>query len=185
MSQGLPDDAVRRKLYYIHGKDSGPDGFRAQFLKARYPWIRIPQLTNDIDERRRALDAAIEPPARLIGSSLGGLSALDYVQRRADRVSAMVLLAPAVGFFDPAYRTPEILEFVSRLTIPAGVPATVIAAINDDVIPLAAIEALVRRSPDPDRVRFVKLEDEHLLHREESLRAMTEAVDAMLAQIQP
>jgi len=173
--------AQAKRLYYIHGKDSGPDGVRAQWLKARYPWIQIPQLTNDVEARRRALEGAIEGPACLVGSSLGGLSVLDLVKQRPERVAAMVLLAPAVGFFDPAYRTPEILDFVGGLTIPAGIPTTVIAAIHDDIIPLAAIRDLVRRSPDPDGIRLIELEDAHLLHREASLGALGEAVDAMLA----
>ena len=163
------------QLIYLHGKDSSPDGFRARYLREHFPQILVPALTPDVLERRAALETLIEPGAVLIGSSLGGMSALDYVGRHPGRVRAMVLLAPAVGFIDPVYRTPEITAFVDSLTIPGGMPCTVIAARGDEVIPLASIEALIARSPDPSLIDYHQVDDVHLLRSEEALQLMIAA----------
>jgi len=169
------------RLYYLHGKDSSPDGFRANFLRERFPEIIVPSLTADILERRTVLDPLIEPNAVLIGSSLGGMSALDFVGRHPERIRAMVLLAPAVGFFETIYQTPEITAFVDNLVIPGGVPTTVIAARHDEVIPLASIKALVARSTDPKRIDFHEVDDSHRLRGETALELMTTAARRYLA----
>ena len=170
-----------KNLYYIHGMDSSPQGFRSVYLKERHPFIRIPALPNDVEERHRILTREIEGPAYVIGNSLGGLSTLRFVEEFPQRVARMVLLAPAVGFFDPQFNTPEILDAVNRLVIPAQIPTAVIAAINDEVIPIQAVESLVLRSPECHRIRFFKLPDSHLLHEPASLDVMNREVDLMLA----
>ena len=169
-----------RNLYYIHGMDSSPQGFRAQYLARHYPGIVIPALPNDVDRRREILLETLRAPAYVVGNSLGGLSSLDFVRHYPKPVKAMVLLAPAVGFHEPRYQTAEIQDFVAQLYIPSGMPTTVVAALRDEVVRLEAIDALVQRSPDPANIRFIRVDDDHLMHLESSLRVMREAIDHML-----
>ena len=171
-------------LYYFHGLESSPSGFRAQYLKERYPEILIPKLPKDAEQRHQILTGLLKPDAYIIGSSLGGLSALICAKHFPERIRGMVLLAPAVGFFEARYRTAENLNFVASLTIPETIPTTILAATEDEVIPMEAIEALVARSGKGHHLRLHKLEDEHRMRRAATLLAMTNAVDAMLAREQ-
>lgn len=166
-------------LFYLHGKDSGPEGARSAFLREAFPHIEIPQLTNDVAERRAFLREHLPKPAHVFGNSLGGLTALVLAELDPEWFPALVLAAPAVGFYDPVYRTPEILEVVDRLVVPASVPTTIIAASRDEIIPLEAIEALIARSPTPELIEFQVFEEGHLLHSPEALAAQKAAVERM------
>jgi len=161
-------------LYYLHGLESSPQGFRACYLRESFPQIIAPALPRDVLERRAILERIITEPAFLVGSSLGGMSALDFAVRRPELVRGMVLIAPAVGFYDAVYRTPELLEFVARLHVPAGIPTRVIAGRQDEIIPLSAIEAMIQRSPDP--IELMVFNDQHRLHLPQALDAMIEGV---------
>ncbi|CAM2009470.1 alpha/beta fold hydrolase [Acanthopleuribacter pedis] len=164
------------RLTFLHGLESSPDGFRANYLRARFPEIQVPALSKDPWQRHQFLLETLVEPTFLVGSSLGGLSALLLARDIPERVRGMVLLAPAVGFHDAAYRTPEILRLVKALVIPAGKPTTVIMGRNDEVIPFAAVEALVARSPQPDQITFVAVDDQHRLHSEAALAAMVQGI---------
>ncbi|CAM2069063.1 Alpha/beta hydrolase [Sulfidibacter corallicola] len=171
-------------LYFFHGLESSPEGFRANYLRERYPEIRVPALPKDPRERHRILLAELTEPALVVGSSLGGLSALMMVRDVPRRIAGMVLLAPAVGFHDATYRTPEVLALVSSLAIPPGIPTVIIAATRDEVIPLEAIERLVARSPEAAVRDFVKVDDQHRLHSEAALSAMLAAIEQVRAEVQ-
>lgn len=163
-------------LTFLHGLESSPNGFRANYLRARFPELQVPALMQDPWQRHRLLLETLREPTFLVGSSLGGLSALLLARDVPERVQGMVLLAPAVGFHDPAYRTPEVLQVVERLVIPAGMPTTVIMGRDDEVIPFASVTALIARSPEPDRITFVPVNDSHRLHGEAALDAMIQAI---------
>lgn len=166
-------------LFYIHGKDSGPSGFRAQFLKRHFPKILIPQLNNDVPRRLEVLDEVVKTPSFLVGSSLGGLTSLGFAQDHPERVAGMVLIAPAVGFYDPAYKTPEVLDYISDLVIPQGIPTHVIAARRDEIIPLADIESLIQRSGMAEEIPFTVFDEDHLLHSSRALEAQLQAIEAV------
>lgn len=170
-------------LTFLHGLESSPDGFRAKYLRARFPEIQVPALMPDPWQRHQLLLETQREPSFLVGSSLGGLSALLLARDVPERVRGMVLLAPAVGFHDPAYRTPEVLRVVERLIIPSGIPTTVIMGRDDEVIPFAAVEALIARSPEPTRIGFVPVCDSHRLHSEAALDAMVDAIARMTGTV--
>jgi len=170
-------------LFYIHGKDSGPDGYRAKFLKSHFPRIQVPQLTNDIPQRLEVLDKLIAEPSYLVGSSLGGLTSLGFAKDHPERVLGMVLVAPAVGFANPAYRTPPVMDYVDKLVIPKAIPTWVIAGRRDEIIPLSAIEALIRRSEDSSNIPFRIFDEDHLLHSPEALKAQINAIQAMTGTV--
>lgn len=166
-------------LVYLHGKDSSPAGFRAKYLRERYPHLIAPELSANVSERAQTVKETIRQPSFIVGSSLGGLSALMFCRDHPELVKGMVLLAPAVGFHQEEYRTPQVLKLVEALKIPAGITTTVIAARNDEIIPLETIRNLVQRSPESDKIRFFEVDDKHLLHTEKALDLMTEGVDLL------
>lgn len=152
-------------LYFLHGMESSPQGTKAQLLKKHYPACIIPELPPNLAVRDQILQRLIKQPAWLIGSSLGGLSALFFAMINPRLVKAMVLLAPAVGFFDESIFGPEEQQRIHSTYIPSGIRCTILAALNDKVIPLVAIKELVDRSPDRQRIIYREVEDEHSLNR--------------------
>jgi pimeloyl-ACP methyl ester carboxylesterase len=95
-------------LAYFHGFASGPSSTKAQLVRSRLAELghelRIPDLAPDFTRQTITSQLAIAEqllgtePAILMGSSLGGYLAALVAARRPDRVRALVLLAPAVGF---------------------------------------------------------------------------------------
>lgn len=149
-------------------------------LRRHYPAMVVPELPNDTWQRHQILLELVKPGAVLVGSSLGGLSALLLARDVPERLTAMVLVAPAVGFHQETYCTPEILSVVTRLVIPAGLPCVVLAGTLDDVIPLVAIEALIDRSPNPAATVFHKLEEGHSLNSEKAHEILQRAVASIM-----
>eukprot|EP01008_Symbiontida_sp_HLA12_P002730 NODE_664_length_809_cov_1.575802_g656_i0.p1 GENE.NODE_664_length_809_cov_1.575802_g656_i0~~NODE_664_length_809_cov_1.575802_g656_i0.p1 ORF type:complete len:180 (-),score=54.94 NODE_664_length_809_cov_1.575802_g656_i0:210-749(-) len=169
------DMQKNRRVYFLHGLEGSPEANKPRFLKKYYPDLIVPWLPPDIEERHAILKETIREPAFLAGSSLGGLSAVLFAMSFPEKVPAMALFAPAAGLFDESQAPPGLLKAMSRCRIPAGIPTVVIAALEDGVIPLAAIEGMIKRSPAPRRIELIKAKDDHTLGR--SLDALPGAMD--------
>ena len=152
------------KTAFLHGLDSSPDGTKAVLLKKRYPDILVPELPPDVGRRLEIVENAFTEPLLVIGSSLGGLTALLYSMKHPRMVKGMVLLAPAVGTFGDRILTAEQLAVLDSVHVPAGLRTVIIAGINDEVIPLASVRALVDRSPEPREITLHEVDDDHNLH---------------------
>jgi pimeloyl-ACP methyl ester carboxylesterase len=165
-------------VVFAHGLEGSPQGTKAVFLReelgAVSPWLGELSLAGQVE----ALAAAIgdRGPAVLVGSSLGGLAALGLAAARPESLVHLVLLAPAVGMARRAELRPEVeqrrpglfdesREF-SSLAVPAHLPATVVHGLDDDVIRLADVLDLVRRSPS---ARMILVHDDHPLHASRDL----------------
>lgn len=166
-------------LYYIHGLDSSPQGFRAVFFKENFPEIKIPKLPNDVETRLDILRSLVTKPACLVGSSLGGLTSLLFARDCPEKVLGMVLIAPAVATFDPEFWTPESRKEVESLVLSQSIPTHLIAARNDEIIPLEAIRDLHTKAEAPLEIPFEIFEDTHLLHSKEALEAQLRAISAI------
>lgn len=166
-----PSDRLQNVcVCFLHGLDSSPEGTKGSLIKGAFPDAIIPELPPDLSKRLSMVEKAITRPVVLVGSSLGGLTALSYARRRPEMVRAMVLLAPAVGIsFAGVSRDTDIMP-----EIPSGIPATIIAGERDEVIPLPGIRALYERSVDAHLVRFIIVDDDHNLHQ--SLDLMMQAI---------
>ncbi len=169
-----------RPLLFLHGLESGPGGLKARTLAARFPHLDVPALGRDPWSRHDFLLPRIPRDCVLVGSSLGGLSALLLARDLPPgQLAGMLLIAPAVGFCDPAFRTPELLDLVADLVVPSGVPTVILAGLRDVVIPIEAIRDLVRRSPGAPTLH--ELDDEHRLNSPEAHRLMLQATAELLA----
>lgn len=168
-------------LCFLHGLDSSPQGTKSRLIKTHYPDSLIPSLPPDIDARTRIVERVIEEPTIVIGSSLGGLTALMFALMHPELIAALVLLAPAVGCRDESIFTKEQKLMLESLYVPASIPTVIIAGIRDEVIPIASIRALVQRSPAPQRIQLHEVDDDHNLHR--SLDLMLDSIAQIRTQL--
>ena len=105
------------RVIYLHGFASGPGSRKARFFSERLSEagidVAVPDLAQGDFENLTITGqlAAVENAIRdgevtLLGSSMGGYLAALYAARNPDRVSRLVLLAPAFGF---AKRWPAVI----------------------------------------------------------------------------
>ena len=111
----------------------------------------------------------------IVGSSLGGLTALMYAMSHPEMVHGLVLLAPAVGTKVGGLFTGEQERIMSSVYIPQGMPTKLIVGLRDEVIPLSSIRAMIERSPEPANIQLLEVDDDHDLHK--SLDLMLQAID--------
>jgi pimeloyl-ACP methyl ester carboxylesterase len=168
-------------ICFFHGMDSSPLGTKSTLLKRHYPEIWIPALPPDVEERLDILDREMNRPMVVVGSSLGGLTALLFAMRKPRWVEGMVLLAPAVGTNRPDLFDANQVRILETVYIPEGIPTTVIAANRDDVIPVSAIRSMIARSPDPHRITVHEVDDDHNLHQ--SLDLMLQSIREILEKV--
>lgn len=111
--------------FYLHGFASSPQGNKSQFFKEKITALGydyyMPDL-NQPDFENITLTAQIKETVRqvnkvggkvhLIGSSMGALVALLSLDQIRDKVSKMMLLAPALDILSPQdkFFTPEIVS---------------------------------------------------------------------------
>ena len=99
------------QVLYLHGFASSPQASKATFLSRKFAERGVRMLVPDLNEPdfstltvTRMLQqvesalASAQRPFVVIGSSLGGFVAVHAALRYADRVSRLVLLAPALDF---------------------------------------------------------------------------------------
>ena len=168
------------QLCFLHGLDSSPQGTKSRLLKQHYPNCLIPELPPDIVKRVEIVEHDVQKALVIIGSSLGGLTAIMYAMRHPHMVKGLVLLAPAVGSKDKSILTNQITGLLDSLYIPENIPISIIAGLRDDVIPIEAIRSLVHRSPHPERIKLNEVDDDHNLHQ--SLDLMLEVISQILRE---
>lgn len=140
---------------FIHGLESGNQGTKAVFFREKYPDMLTPNFTGDLPERMEKLIKILSGKSgiRMVGSSFGGLMASIFSMENESRVDSLILLAPAInliGFTE--YQTKEI-----------EISVHIYHGINDDVIPLKAIEKIAGKCFK--NLTFHKVEDDHMLHK--------------------
>jgi pimeloyl-ACP methyl ester carboxylesterase len=99
------------QVLYLHGFASSPQSSKATFLARKLAGRGIPVTVPDLNEpdfstltvsrmlRRAAEFIAASPgPICVVGSSLGGFVAVQAARLHRDRISRVVLLAPALDF---------------------------------------------------------------------------------------
>jgi len=167
----------RFQLCFFHGLDSSPQGTKSKLLKKTYPKCWIPELPPDIYKRLEIVKIGITEPTVIIGSSLGGLTALMYAMQHPEMVSGLVLMAPAVGCTEKSILT-DYEPLSESLYIPGGFQAVIVAGIHDTLIPISAIRSVIERSPEKESIRLHEVDDDHMLHQ--SLELMFQEVEKVL-----
>jgi esterase/lipase len=156
--------------------ESSPEGTKATYLREQFgafsPALRHLGLKEQVSAVERILG---ENKAVVVGSSLGGLTALGLASRCPKKISHLILLAPAVGTFsqtsfaDEEKKRPglyrEVCDFAA-LTIPKEVPATIIHGLEDSVVDTHAVVGLCTRS---ESSQLILVHDDHPLSESQHL----------------
>ncbi len=148
-------------LIYIHGLASSGQSFKAILLRQIFPTILRPDFEGTLDERMAHLSTVLGDRAGwvIIGSSFGGLMATIFACRHPDRVSKLILLAPALIWPDFAQSPPG----------PTSVPTVIYHGRADTVVPLELARPLAERI-------FSDLEF-HVMDDDHTLQATVQAID--------
>ena len=170
-----------KPLYFLHGLEGSPQGTKASYLKRHYPQVVCPPLSPDLDQRLAVLRSIIRGPALLIGSSLGGLSALAFAMEAPQLVLGMVLVAPAVGYYESERLSAEQRDLLDGLYVPQGIPTQILAAERDHLIPPQSIRDLVERSPEPKAVGLTFYDDVHSMNQH--LEQLAQALDQVMREL--
>ena len=99
------------QVLYLHGFASSPQSSKATFLSRKFAEHGIRMLVPDLNEpdfstltvtrmlrQVEAVLASAQGPFVVVGSSLGGFVAVQTALRHSDRITHLVLLAPALDF---------------------------------------------------------------------------------------
>jgi uncharacterized protein len=99
------------QVLYLHGFASSPESSKARFLSRKFAERSVRMLVPDLNQPdfstltvTRMLQqveqtlASAEGPLVIVGSSLGGFVAVQAALRHPDRITRVVLLAPALDF---------------------------------------------------------------------------------------
>lgn len=144
-----------KRILFIHGSESSGQTYKAGLLRAVFPNLISPDFTDDLDERLAKLHAIIGKTRgwRLVGSSLGGLTAALFAAQAPKQVQKLVLLAPALNLapFEP-HRFRQI-----------AIPTVIIHGTRDEIVPLEAVRPIAERV-FPHLTYYV-VDDDHRLHK--------------------
>ena len=140
---------------FIHGLESSNKGTKSVFFRERYPDMIIPTFVGLLEERMGLLERILSGKSDiiLVGSSFGGLMASLFAFTHETLVTRMILLAPALNFFESAFRVEK----------PISVPVWIYHGKDDQVIPLTSIENITDRLFSNLSMNVV--DDDHYLHR--------------------
>lgn len=140
---------------FIHGLESSNQGTKAVFFRERYPDMIIPTFTGDLQERMKRLEGILSGKSgiRLVGSSFGGLMASLFAIMNQTSIEKMILLAPAIN----------LMEFAAHKSETISVPVWIYHGSADEVIPLAEVEPIARKTFN--NLSFNPVDDDHFLHK--------------------
>ena len=140
-------------MLWIHGKESGPHGSKYAALVAAGYEVIAPDLQGvDLEERCRVVEPIIASQKPfIVGSSLGGITAVLAARAVGVALPGMVLCAPA-------------LRYGIAATIPMaelGVPArvTIVHGLRDDLIPIEVSREYARIHG----AGLIEVDDDHRL----------------------
>lgn len=164
-------------VFFCHGLESAPRGRKYDALTAAGVQVSAPDfrgmnLAARVDTLLPIL--ADSPPALVIGSSYGGITALCAAilhARNGGGLAGLILCAPALGHTEPP---------ADRLELRAPVPTTVLHGLQDDVVPITVSRDFAARDPQVD---LIEVEDGHTLAH--SLDLLVDLVKKQLSETSP
>ena len=156
-------------IYFLHGLESSGNGTKGRFFGEKFPNIKRPDFDGDLDTRLVQLEkqCAGEKKITLIGSSFGGLMACCFAENNRERVTRLILMAPALNFAD--YTPPP---------RPISTPTLLLIGKRDDVTPMDPVLGLAEKTFSQLTV-FIS-DDDHMLHNSYSLLDWEKLLDTNL-----
>ena len=145
---------VMNGVMFLHGLDSSGNGTKGQFFAKNFPDLVRPDFSGSFSERMAALKKLSSGYDSLIfvGSSYGGLMATCYALNMPNRITRLILLAPALNF--EAYETPS---------VPIEVETLIVIGQNDTVTPPHLVIPKARKTFLTPQI--LEVDDDHFLHK--------------------
>jgi pimeloyl-ACP methyl ester carboxylesterase len=142
-------------MVFIHGLDSSSQGVKGAFFRERYPQMIVEDFVGSFEERMAKLEALLadKDNLTLIGSSLGGLMAAVFAGRNREKITKLILLAPALNHLPPAFYQDLHLNF----------PVVIYHGSQDDVVPPVPVHDLAHKIFT--NLTYHLVEDDHSLHQ--------------------
>jgi predicted esterase len=140
-------------LIFIHGLESSGSGFKGKFFKKIFPDILTPDFSGPLLQRLKQLNKILknEKNITIIGSSFGGLMGSIFNIQNEEKVSKLILLAPALNLY---------ADFFKNKKTPT--PTIIYHGIKDNIIPLDSIEDIAINTFI--HLKLNKVDDDHMLH---------------------
>jgi pimeloyl-ACP methyl ester carboxylesterase len=144
---------LKTTTYFLHGLDSSGKGTKGQFFAQNFPQVVCPDFVGTLPNRLHQLETLCKNQQQLIliGSSFGGLMATHYATEHPEKITRLILLAPALNF--EGYHPPaELLQ----------IPTLIIVGKHDTVTPAAIVIPLAEATFADPAIRTE--DDDHMLH---------------------
>jgi predicted esterase len=145
---------MEKTLVFIHGLEGTAQGTKGQFFHQNFPQMIIEDYIGDFALRMRELASVLAGKTDLIivGSSYGGLMAVQYAMKNEIRVKKLILLAPALNLPEFSHNTNKQLQL----------PVIIYHGINDNIVDPYIVKNIALRSFCTLEHHLV--EDDHSLH---------------------
>jgi predicted esterase len=146
---------MENTLVFIHGLESTAKGAKGQFFSQKFPQMIIEDYVGDFNTRMNKLNSLLAGKKDLIivGSSYGGLMAVQYAMENESRVKKIILLAPALN----------LSEFTFNLNKQLTIPVVIYHGTNDDVVNPQIVKDIALKCFSNLEHHFV--EDDHPLNK--------------------
>ena len=146
---------MANQLVFIHGLESTAQGTKGQFFRQLFPQMIIEDYTGDFETRMSKLNSLLASSTDLIlvGSSYGGLMAVQFAMGNEGRVKKMILLAPALNL--PEFKPPGHTAI--------QIPVIIYHGTGDDVVNPHIVQKIAIKYFSNLEHNFV--DDDHSLHK--------------------
>lgn len=143
---------MKRAIFFLHGLDSSSRGNKGRWFLHHFPQMIVKDYSGSLDERLESLDKQCQSYDQLvlIGSSFGGLMAVNFALQHPQKCEKLVLLAPALNF--------------NRFIVPdekLSLSTHLIIGEHDTVTPPAAVLPLAKQCFS--NLRITLCDDDHML----------------------
>jgi predicted esterase len=146
---------MENTLVFIHGLESTAQGAKGQFFSQNFPRMIIEDYMGDFTTRMRKLNGVLAGKTDLIivGSSYGGLMAVQYAMENENRMKKLILLAPALN----------LSEFDSYSDKTLRIPVIIYHGIDDNIVNPYIVKNIALKCFSSLEHHLV--EDDHSLHK--------------------
>jgi Predicted hydrolases or acyltransferases (alpha/beta hydrolase superfamily) len=146
---------MEKTLVFIHGLEGTAQGTKGQFFYQNFPQMIIEDYIGDFALRMNKLNRLLAGRNNLIivGSSYGGLMAVQYAMKNESRVKKLILLAPALNLPEFKIDSNKILR----------IPVIIYHGKNDDVVDPQIVKKIALKCFSNLEHHLVK--DDHSLHK--------------------
>jgi predicted esterase len=142
-------------LVFIHGLESSARGTKGIYFRQNFPEMIIEDYAGNFAQRMRKLSGVLAGKHNLIlvGSSYGGLMAVQFASQYEERVKKLILLAPALNL-------PEFGPDIHKLL---QIPVVIYHGTDDNIVDPYIVKSIAGKVFSLLEHHLV--DDDHSLHK--------------------